>query len=98
MPSRSEVLNRREERWKSYKQISTNSANRKRAYLHASRGLGVVTAFLIGMLVVLVVIAGTVAPVPTEVIVIHGGRATCVSTADTGELAHVSQVIPVSSC
>ncbi len=98
MKPRSQLLNSGEERWKSYKQISTNSGNRKRAYLHASRGLGVATALLIGMQVVLVVIAGTVAPVPTEVIVIHGGRATCVSTADTKKLAHVSQVIPVSSC
>lgn len=96
--SRSDVLNSGEERWKNYKEISTNSANRKRAYLHASRGLGVVTALLIGMLVVLVVIAGTVAPVPTEVIVIHGGRVTCVTAADSKKLTDVSRVIPVSRC
>jgi hypothetical protein len=46
------------------------------------------------MLAVLAVIAGTISPAPTEVIVIHGGRATCISAADSEKLANVSQVIP----
>lgn len=56
------------------------------------------TALLIAMLAVLAVIAGTISPAPTEVIVIHGGRATCISAADSEKLANVSQVIPVSGC
>jgi hypothetical protein len=46
---------------------------------------------------VLAVIAGTIAPAPVEMIVIHDGHSTCVSAADSGKLAHVSQVIPVNS-
>ena len=98
MPLRSRLPAGGEEPWKRYKRGSVNSADRKRAYLHASRGLGVVTALLIAILAVFAVIAGTIAPAPAEVIVIHGGRATCVAAADTGKLADVSQVIPVSSC
>ncbi len=98
IPPRSRLPKTGEEPWKRYKSGSVNSADRKRAYLHASRSLGVVTALLIAMLAVLAVIAGTISPAPAEVIVIHGGRATCVSAADSEKLARVSQVIPVSSC
>jgi hypothetical protein len=87
-----------EEPWKRYKAGSLKSASRRRAYLHASRGLGVATAVLIAMLAVLAVVAGTIAPAPSEVIVIHDGRSPCVSAADSGKLAHVSRVVPVNSC
>jgi hypothetical protein len=98
LPPRSRRPVTGEESWERYKSGSVNSADRKRAYLHASRGLGVATALLIAMLAILAVIAGTISPVPTEVIVIHGGRATCIAAADSGKLANVSQVIPVSGC
>jgi hypothetical protein len=59
---------------------------------------GVITAILIAALAVLAIIAGTVAPAPEYVLVIHDGRAGCVPAAATAKFAHVSQVITVSGC
>ncbi|HEY3977629.1 MAG TPA: hypothetical protein VGM79_10185 [Streptosporangiaceae bacterium] len=55
--------------WEQYRAGSLNSADRRRAYLHASRTLGVITAILIAALAVLAIIAGTVAPAPEYVLV-----------------------------
>lgn len=95
---KSELTSEHEEPWKRYRTGVLNSADRRRAYLHASRALGVAAAVFIAMLAVLAVIAGTVAPASTDVIVIHGGRSTCVSSASSSKFVRVSQVIPVSSC
>jgi hypothetical protein len=84
--------------WEQYQLGSLNSADRRRAYLHASRTLGVVTAILIAVLAVLAVIAGTVAPAPVDVLVIHDGRTACVPAHSSTKFTHVSQVIPVSGC
>jgi hypothetical protein len=86
------------EPWEQYRRGSLNSADRRRAYLHASRTLGVVTAVLIAVLAVLAIIGGTVAPAPDYVLVIHNGRTACVPAAATAKFTHVSQVITVSGC
>jgi hypothetical protein len=86
------------EAWKTYRSRTLDSADRKRVYLHASRRLGVATAVLIAMLAILAVIAGTISPTPTEVIVIHGGRSSCVTVANSEKLTRVTQVIPVGRC
>jgi hypothetical protein len=86
------------EPWVQYRDGSLNSADRRRAYLHASRNLGVVTAILIAVLAVLAVIAGTVAPAPVDVLVIHNGRTACVPAHVSTKFTHVSQVIPVNGC
>jgi hypothetical protein len=86
------------EPWQKYKAESLNTATLHRAYLHASRRLGIVTAALIAALAVLAIISGTIAPAPADVIVIHSGRSACVPAGATGAFTHVSQVIPVSSC
>jgi hypothetical protein len=84
--------------WQQYRTVSRNSADRQRAYLHASRGLGVASAILISVLAVVAVIAGTVSPAPAEVIVIHNGQPSCVTTAASSTFAHVTQIIPVNGC
>lgn len=86
------------EPWERYRSGSLNSADRRRAYLHASRTLGVVTAVLIAVLAVLAIIGGTVAPAPDYVLVIHNGRTACVPAAASTRYTQVSQVITVSSC
>jgi hypothetical protein len=84
--------------WKAYKNSVLEGAESRRVYLHASRTVGVVTAGLIALLVIVAVIAGTVAPTPTDVIVVHQGRISCGTvTAGTGEKG-VTQVVPVTSC
>jgi hypothetical protein len=98
MPTRSELRGVGDEPWRQYKTVSLNTATLHRAYLHASRRLGIVTAGLIAALAVLAIIAGTIAPAPADVIVIHSGRSACVPAAAIGDFTHVSQVIPVSSC
>jgi hypothetical protein len=86
------------EPWEQYRRGSLNSADRRRAYLHASRNLGVITAILIAVLAVLTIIAGTLAPAPADVLVIHNGRIACVPAPASTKFTHVSQVITVSGC
>jgi hypothetical protein len=84
--------------WQVYKEGSLKSADRRRALLHASRNLGVVTAGLIAVLAIVAVIAGTVSPAPSEVVVVHHGRSSCVPVGDAGRYTNVTQVVPVNSC
>lgn len=98
IPPKTSPTKARREYWKTYKNKSLDSADRRRAYLHASRGLGVITAALIAALAVLAVIAGTYAPAPADVIVVHDGQSTCTPTGDIGTYKGVTQVIPVNSC
>lgn len=81
-----------------YKEGSLNSADRRRALLHASRNLGVVAASLIAVLAIVATIAGTVSPAPSEVIVVYHGRFSCVPVADNAKYTGVTQVVPVNSC
>jgi hypothetical protein len=84
--------------WQIYKESSLNSADRRRALLHASRNLGMVAAGLIAVLAIVALIAGTVSPAPSEVIVVYHGRFTCVPVDDNAKYTGVTQVVPVNSC
>jgi hypothetical protein len=77
---------------------SLASAERRRVYLHASRFAGVIAAGLIALLAIVAVIAGTVSPVPTEVIVVHHGRLSCGPVSESRMFTGVTQVMTVSSC
>jgi hypothetical protein len=85
-------------RWEIYKERSTTSADRRRVYLHASRTAGVIAAALIAVLAIRAVIAGTVSPALTEVIVVHHGQTNCVPASNNLKYTGVTQVVPVSSC
>lgn len=85
-------------RWEIYKERSTTSADRRRVYLHASRTAGVIAAALIAVLAIMAVIAGTVSPALTEVIVVHHGQTNCVPASNNLKYTGVTQVVPVSSC
>jgi hypothetical protein len=84
--------------WLVYKKRSLYNANRRRALLHASRNLGVVTAGLIAVLAIVAVIAGTISPAPSVVIVVYHGRLTCIPVSEHTKYTGVTQVVPVSSC
>jgi hypothetical protein len=84
--------------WQAYKDWSLASAERRRVYLHASRFAGVTAAGLIALLAIVAVIAGTVSPVPTEVIVVHNGRLTCGPVSASRMFTGVTQVMTVSGC
>jgi hypothetical protein len=53
-------------------------AERNRIYLHASRTLGVAAASFIALLAIIAVIAGTFFSVPSEVVMVRNGKASCV--------------------
>lgn len=84
--------------WLVYKERSLYNANRRRAFLHASRNLGVVTAGLIAVLAIVAVITGTISPAPSEVIVVYHGRFTCIPASEHTKYTGVTQVVPVNSC
>lgn len=84
--------------WMAYRDWSLASAERRRVYLHASRFAGVIAAGLIALLAIVAVIAGTVSPVPTQVIVIHNGRLSCGPVSASRTFTGVTQVVTVSGC
>ncbi len=84
--------------WMTYRDWSLASAERRRVYLHASRVAGVIAAGLIALLAIVAVIAGTVSPVPTEVLVVHHGRLSCGPVSEGRMFTGVTQVMTVSSC
>lgn len=84
--------------WERYKQEYQNSAERNLTYLRASRKLGVAAAALIALLTIVAIIAGTVSPAPSVVIVVHHGQLTCGPVSDTTKYTGVTQVISVSNC
>lgn len=84
--------------WMAYRDWSLASAERRRVYLHASRFAGVIAAGLIALLAIVAVIAGTVSPVPTEVIVVHDGRLSCGPVSASLMFTGVTQVMTVSGC
>jgi hypothetical protein len=84
--------------WERYKEDYENTAERSLTYLRASRKLGVGAAALIAVLASVAVIAGTVSPAPTEVIVVHHGRITCGPVSDDAKYSGITQAIPVGNC
>jgi hypothetical protein len=95
MPRLAETL---EASWQKYRDDTVDNADRNRLYLHASRVLGVFAAAFIAVLAIVAVVAGTVAPAPTDVIVVHHGRLICGPVGDTTKYADVTHVVPVTSC
>ena len=88
----------KEDPWQKYMEDIVDTADRNRIYLHASRVLGVFAAFFIAALAIVAVIAGTVAPAPSDVVVVYHGRFRCVPVGDYAKYTGVTQVISVSSC
>lgn len=84
--------------WQAYKESVLQGAQDRRVYLHTSRTVGVVTAGMIAVLVVVAVIAGTVSPTPTNVIVVHQGRISCGTVTAGTDQKGVTQVVPVTTC
>lgn len=84
--------------WMAYRDWSLASAEHRRVYLHASRAAGVTAAALIALLAIVAIIAGTVSPVPAEVIVVHHGRINCGPVSQSRMFTGVTQVMTVSSC
>jgi hypothetical protein len=84
--------------WKKHKDRTLATADRRRVNLHASRTTGVIAAGLIAVLAIVAVVAGTVAPVPTDVMVVHHGHVTCGPTSQFHEFTGVTEVIAVNSC
>jgi len=52
----------------------------------------------IAALAIVAVVAGTVAPAPSDVIVVHNGQITCGSVVDSTKYTDVTNVVPVTSC
>jgi hypothetical protein len=84
--------------WQKYRDDITDNADRNRVYLHASRVLGVFAAVFIAVLAVVAVVAGTVAPAASDVIVVHHGQLTCGPVSDNTKYTDVTNVVPVTSC
>jgi hypothetical protein len=84
--------------WKRHKDLTLTTADHRRIYLHASRTTGVIAAGLIALLAIMAVIAGTTAPVPADVMVVHDGHVDCGPTSQSHEFTRVTEVISVSRC
>ena len=84
--------------WQKYRDDIVDNADRNRLYLHASRVLGVFAAVFIAVLAIVAVVAGTVAPAPSDVIVVHHGQLTCGPVGDSTKFTDVTHVVPVTSC
>lgn len=84
--------------WRTYRDDIVDNADRNRLYLHASRVLGVFAAVFIAVLAIVAVVAGTVAPAPSDVIVVHHGQVTCGPVSDSTKYTDVTHVVPVTSC
>jgi hypothetical protein len=84
--------------WQKYRDDIVDNADRNRLYLHASRVLGVFAAVFIAVLAIVAVVAGTIAPAPSDVIVVHHGQLTCGPVGDTTKFTDVTHVVPVTSC
>ena len=84
--------------WLKYRDDIVDNADRNRVFLHASRVLGVSAAFFIAVLAIVAVIAGTVSPAPSDVVVVYKGHFRCVPVGDYAGYTDVTQVVPVDSC
>ena len=91
------------QRWKAeqpttYQDKYNRWADRRRAYLHASRALGVAAAVLAGFVVIWIFVAGTASQASPDVIVVHHGRVTCGTISTAEKYSGITQVIPVGQC
>jgi hypothetical protein len=93
-----EKKDEKKEAWERFRDKYQWKAIRRRDYLHASRTLGVITAVLIGAVAVVAVFAGTFAPAPPDVIVVHNGRVSCGPVSTVQRYAGVTQVTSVNNC
>jgi hypothetical protein len=73
-------------------------ADRRRAYLHVSRGLGVAAALLAGSVVIWIFAAGTVSQASPDIIFVHNGRVTCGAIKNAEKYKGITQVISVAQC
>jgi len=81
-----------------YRDRYQRAAVSRRNLLQASRALGILTAGIIAALAVVILLEGVIAPAPTDVMVIHGGRLTCAPVGDTLQYSDVTRVVPVTGC
>lgn len=81
-----------------FRDWSLASAERHTIYLHASRSAGVLAAALIALLAIVAIMAGTVSPAPSYVIVVHHGRVSCSAVTQSGTFTGVTQVVTVGNC
>jgi hypothetical protein len=81
-----------------YKDKYNRWADRRRAYLHASRGLGVAAALLAGCVVIWIFAAGTASQASPDIIVIHQGRVTCGTIRNAEKYTRITQVISTPQC
>lgn len=81
-----------------YREKYNRWADRRRAYLHASRGLGVAAALLAGCVVIWIFAAGTVSQASPSIIVVHQGRVTCGTIKNAEKYTRITQVISVAQC
>jgi hypothetical protein len=82
----------------SYAAMYNKSADRRRVYLHYSRGIGIAAALLAGGMVIWIFIAGTISKASPDVIVVHQGRVTCAPVRNAEKYVGVTQVISVAQC
>jgi hypothetical protein len=81
-----------------YRDQYERAAVSRRNLLQASRALGAIAAATVAVLAVVILLAGAVAPAPTDVIVIRGGRPTCEPVSAAQKETGVTRIIPVSQC
>jgi hypothetical protein len=81
-----------------YKDKYNRSADRRRAYLHTSRRLGVAAALVAGCVVIWIFAAGIVSQTSPDVIVVHHGQVTCGPIRNMEKYVQVTQVISVAQC
>jgi hypothetical protein len=81
-----------------YKDKYNRWADRRRAYLHASRWLGVAAALLAGAVIIWIFAAGTVSQASPQVIVVHKGHMSCGPVRIAEKYTGITQVIPVTQC
>lgn len=81
-----------------YKDKYKRWADRRRVYLHASRGLGVAAALLAGGVVILIFAAGTASQASPDIVVVHQGRVTCGTIKNMEKYMQITQVISVGQC
>jgi len=81
-----------------YKAKYNRWADRRRLYLHASRGLGIAAVFLAGIVVIWIFAAGTASQASPQIIFVHKGRMTCGTIKAAEKYSGVTQVISVTQC
>jgi hypothetical protein len=81
-----------------YKAKYNRWADRRRLYLHASRGLGITAALLAGIVVIWIFAARTASQASPKIIVVHKGRVTCGTIKTVEKYTGITQVVSVAQC